>query len=230
MANSTLDKDMMLDLETLGLLPGCTVLSVSAIVFDRYTGETGDSFNEIVSRDSCQTFGLTEEEHTVNWWREQSDAAHAAVFSSGKGKDLNLVLLEFTRWFQRQVQGRKMHVWANSPQFDMCILEHCFRACGMEAPWKYWLLRDVRTIKDVSRSKARIDNAPEFERFKHIGLYDCKAQIVMVSCFFKERNKRWPWIPSDTGYRALWIDGIPIAILLIVILFVYCFEFFLEFF
>jgi len=50
---------VMLDIETLGVSPGCVILSLSAVEFDINTGELGESFNMGIDIKSCVDAGLT---------------------------------------------------------------------------------------------------------------------------------------------------------------------------
>ncbi len=182
-------RDIMLDLETLGLSPGCAVLSLSAIVFDRFTGECGPDFNEVISRASCRDCGLREEKETVDWWTQQSEEARQASFDAVDCKPLKKVLKAFSQWFL--AQGSKRRVWACGPQFDCTILEHCYEACGLKAPWDYYSLRDVRTIRDLIECRfgglCPVRLHADSRLTPHVSIDDCRRQIEDVSHFFKHR-------------------------------------------
>ena len=72
-------RHVMLDLETLGKLPGCAILSIGAVYFELETGRLGDEFYLNVDPASCTRAGLTIDGETLGWWMQQEAAAWAAV-------------------------------------------------------------------------------------------------------------------------------------------------------
>lgn len=58
--------------------------------------------------------------------------------------------------------------------FDITILENWFRACNTPIPWKFWNVRDVRTIVDWFNIDTR---SYEREGVHHNALDDCLHQI-----------------------------------------------------
>jgi exodeoxyribonuclease VIII len=64
-------------------------------------------------------------------------------------------------------------VWANGPTFDMNILEHAYKSLGMALPWKYYTVRDARTVYSLCPS---LDKYPA----SHHALEDCRRQIDLL--------------------------------------------------
>ena len=96
-----------------------------------------------VDLEPCQDYGLDMDAATLEWWLNQSADARA-VLHGGEPRDD--VLREFTLWYREQNADQ---LWANSPIFDVAILdEGCARA-GVTAPWSFWELRDFRTLSAV---------------------------------------------------------------------------------
>jgi DNA polymerase III epsilon subunit-like protein len=131
----------MLDIETLGLEPGCVILSIGAVAFD--IDGLGETFHRSINLESCADAGLEIDAETLEWWLDQDDAVRGVLTG---GEDLTAVLSEFTDWF---LDLDADEVWANSPTFDCRVLEHAYGAVGLDAPWQFYQERDFRTLKKL---------------------------------------------------------------------------------
>ena len=78
-----MNTDIMIDLETLDVLPTATILTIGAVKFDPF----GDDINEKkaekfyvrVDVDSCDALGGTVSQSTLEWWAQQEKAAQDAL-------------------------------------------------------------------------------------------------------------------------------------------------------
>lgn len=148
----------MIDIETLGKKPGAAVLSIGAVMFG--AAGLGETFYAPVLLQSCIDVGLTIDPETVAWWMKQSDEARAAAFVADAAP-LKVVLMCFTEWFVAQ---KARYPWCHGATFDVPILDAAYEACGLQAPWKFYDVRDTRTLYDlagvkVDRSKGTHHNA-----------------------------------------------------------------------
>lgn len=157
--------DVMIDTETLGTTPGSAILSIGAVMFG--PAGLGEEFYAPISLASCTAAGLTIDPSTVAWWMKQSDAARAAAFRDD-AEPLPAVLEQFTDWFNLVEAERP---WAQGATFDPPLLEAAYRACGMTPPWKFWNVRDTRTLYDLADVK--VDRA---RGTHHNALDDARAQ------------------------------------------------------
>jgi len=171
---------VMLDIETLGVSPGCVILSLSAVEFDINTGELGESFNMGIDIKSCVDAGLTIDPSTMKWWMEQSEQARRASFYAGNS--LEFVLGEFVN-FMNSVGPAC--VWGNGVRFDVGILEGAYKALNRKMPIEPRMERDVRTL--VSFRPDVKKNMP-FEGEPHVPLDDCKHQIKYCCAIWKDIN------------------------------------------
>lgn len=137
----------MIDLETMGKKPGCPIISIGVVLFDpRYNHISKRTFyRELDWQDQTQSYGLEICPETVEWWSKQSKETKAA--HNGLD-DLEEVLIELAEWLPKDVK-----VWGNGATFDITILEHCYDKLGVEIPWKFWNIRDCRTVLDMYESK-----------------------------------------------------------------------------
>ncbi len=185
----------MVDLETLGQRFDAPIITVGAVFFDPATGELGPEFYRAVDLDSAIRFGRVSGE-TLKWWFKQSDAArHAAV--DGK-EPLDKVLKDFADWY-RGVNS-KAPIWGNGPTFDITILEDAYwRVFDKEAPWKFWNVRDCRTILELGQAIGY--KKPDLKGVAHNALDDARHQAQWVCEIHKlitDRAKKVEFVNTVT--------------------------------
>ena len=140
-------KDLMIDLETAGTAANAPVISIGAVYFDRATGELGDKFDGRIDVADALRYGKMSGD-TFKWWLMQSQAARDELVS-GK-HTAEFVLGKFDQFYCKPKSAR---VWGNGASFDVTILDVAFpRILNKQPPWKFWDVRDCRTIKDLANS------------------------------------------------------------------------------
>jgi hypothetical protein len=208
-------KRCMVDLETLGKLPGCVILSIGAVMFDEVTGRLGDSFYIVVNTTSCVDAGLVTDPDTMEWWRKQDFAARAVLNQADiGGKTLVRALNEFDQWLDDQSYGEwlygeglhtakydtwkethNLEVWGNGADFDNAILHVAYKAAGKEPSWKFWNNRCYRTLKNLfPRHKL------ERVGVHHNALDDAKTQACHAIQLLRMAN------PPKVAVRVTWAD------------------------
>lgn len=141
--------DIMIDIETLGLRPGCVVLSIGACEFDRMTGEIGETFYRVLKREPQKSRGLIVDPETKRWWAQQSCEARKELFDvSGPARSNVGPALCALRAFCRDKP-----VWGNGATFDISILEHLAHAFELGDLFDFRNHRDVRTVVDLGRMR-----------------------------------------------------------------------------
>lgn len=140
-------QDIMVDLETLGTLPGSVILSIGAVAFDEFA--VGDqpehSFYNAIKRSSCEELGLTVDPGTLAWWEKQ-DAQARRVLNDPNAVDLKMALTFFNQWLSNF--SGNIRVWGNGANFDNPLLACAWRAAGLEPNYKFWNERCYRTVKN----------------------------------------------------------------------------------
>lgn len=176
-------KDVMFDLETLGVTPSAVILSVGAVKFDLDTGEIDDAgFYASISIDDQLSHDRKIDESTLIWWLGQSKEAQA-VFHEPK-QLLADVLDSLTEWLGHN----KRCVWSNGADFDLPMLAHAYTSLGMTVPWQFWNSRCVRTYKNLPSADTLPKQVPGI---KHNALHDALAQVRTVQAIQKMlRNGR----------------------------------------
>lgn len=176
--------EIMLDLETLGVIPNSVILVIGAIKFNSTDDicplENMNTFYRLVDIDSSKKIGATIDKNTIQWWKTQPADVQYEAFDNPNRVNIRTALSELTNWV-----GNCDKVWANSPDFDCVILAENYRMCGMNIPWKYWMTRDTRTLFDIMRVK--VDDLPN--NSKHHALHDCYRQLVGVQKAFRRIPK-----------------------------------------
>lgn len=170
---------VMIDLETFDTRPTAAIRSIGAVFFDPDTGEQGSTFHMGVTEATAFERG-TVSHATIAWWRQQDKAAQDA-FDTLLFADLDYALVEFKNFLDFARNGREVIVWGNGATFDISILDHAYRH---KAPWKFWNVRDVRTICHLADKKLSKESFP-FEGVKHSALDDARHQAKYVSAMWQ---------------------------------------------
>lgn len=140
--------DVMIDLETLDVLPTATILTIGAVKFDPFGDEASDpkmeKFYVKVDVDSCDKIGATVSTSTLDWWSKQSAAAQADAFDPEGRIDIHDAMTQLYKF----CWGGK-RVWSHGVGFDLIILENYFRKIEKAIPWSFWEMRDTRTLFDI---------------------------------------------------------------------------------
>lgn len=146
--------DVMIDLETLDVLPTATILTLGAVKFD----PMGDDVNEPTMQklyikidiDSCDKLGMTVSPSTLEWWSSQSKEAQDAAFDPNDRISIEEALTQLYHF----CWGAK-RVWSHGVGFDLIILENYFRKIEKAVPWQFWEMRDTRTLFDLGINPER---------------------------------------------------------------------------
>ena len=171
--------DIMIDLETLDVLPTSTVLTIGAVKFNPLGDELNtpemEKFYVKVDIDSCDKFGCTVSNDTLEWWSKQSMEAQAEAFSP----DDRIPIKDAMDQLYKFCWGAK-RVWSHGAGFDVIICENLFRKSNKAIPWSFWQVRDTRTLYDLGIDA---DRPPVL---KHHALEDAWNQAVGVQNVLKK--------------------------------------------
>jgi hypothetical protein len=170
--------DIMIDLETLDVLPTATVLTIGAVKFDPFGDDVNtpacEKFYVKVDIDSCDKLGCTVSQSTLDWWSQQEQAAQDEAFSPEGRIDI----VDAMNQLYKFCWGAK-RVWSHGASFDTVICEHLFRKIGKAVPWSFWEVRCTRTLFDIGINPHR----PPV--LKHHALEDAWNQAVGVQNVFR---------------------------------------------
>ena len=167
-------KQVMVDLETMGRLPGCAIIAIGAVKFDMSGIDSGQPFYRNVNLKSCMDWGLTIDPDTLMWWLQQSADAREALFRNQL--PLKECLEDFADWM-----GGDLPVWGCGAAFDNPILSVAFDKTNVKRPWTYRNDRCYRTMREI---------CPDIE-VERVGTYhnaldDAKTQALHLIRILKE--------------------------------------------
>lgn len=172
-------RDLMIDIETMGVTPKSPILSIGAVEFDRLTGDFGREFEVVINFEKAIDDGELDGS-TVAWWLKQSDEARNALFADEGYYSTEDVLTELS-YFVDQSQ----YVWGNGATFDISILEEAMRKHGVDIPWKFYNIRDVRTVVDLANPICPRKPFEDAREGAHTALGDAKHQATYTSAMIQ---------------------------------------------
>jgi hypothetical protein len=172
-----MNTDIMIDLETLDVLPSATILTIGAVKFDPFGDDINDKKCEKlylkVDLDSCDALGCTVSQATLEWWGNQSQEAQDEAFDPNG----RIPITDAMNQLYKFCWGAK-RIWSHGSGFDIIICEHIFRKLEKAIPWSFWEARDTRTLFDIGINP----NRPPV--LKHHALEDAWNQAVGVQNVF----------------------------------------------
>lgn len=164
---------VMVDLETLGIKPGCVIASIGACVFG--PNGIGETFYVVI--DIAKSHGDLDVS-TVKWWLNQSDGARQ-IFSDEMGAAAPEQALCAFRDFWMSVGGK--YFWCHGASFDAPILGHAFEEAHrmysgcLKTPWSHKNIRDTRTLYHLAGTDP---NQQLAFGIAHTALDDAKWQAI----------------------------------------------------
>ena len=165
----------MIDLETMGVVPGCAIVSIGVVIFDpRINVVTNKTFYRELDWQNQDRF--IDPDTMTKFWDKQPEDIREALYGLD---DLEEILVELGEFLPKDCK-----VWGNGATFDISILENAYLQHNMETPWKFWNVRDCRTIKDMYES-ARGGFDKKVGKGAHNALHDAIFQAQYVCEMWK---------------------------------------------
>lgn len=177
---ATMD-NVMIDLETLGTQANTYIVTLAAVAFMPSVGKVAYEFYEKIDVDSYpKTGAFSFDFQTLAWWMNQSVAARNEAFSGTPRKNIEVVLRNLAKWIRELTPNPDgVKVWSQGAGFDIPVLEYTMRYFNIEVPWKFWNVRDTRTLYDVAGiSYSKV--VPPAGAVAHNALADCLKQVEAV--------------------------------------------------
>lgn len=168
-------KDVMIDIETLGTRATSQIVQIGACYFDRKTGAIGPTFSENIASGHPL---FTTDQHTLDWWQEQSQEARDAVFVNGK--EFSFVIQRLAAFLQDAE-----FMWSHAT-FDIPILMNAFDVFKVKMPVPFRGMRDIRTLMDLADHKSEKVR----EGIHHNAVDDCKFQVAYCVEALNKLNAR----------------------------------------
>ena len=166
---------LMIDLEGLATGPDTTILTIAAQTFDPFgSGHYDRHYYARVTLESQENRSI--DDGTIAWWATQPAHAREEAFGEQNRIPLDQALDELGKliWHSKMI-------WSQGPTYDCNILEHAYKSYSKPLPWKYYMVRDSRTVFSLW---------PELPipPTSHHALEDCRRQIGMLQNTLKYLN------------------------------------------
>lgn len=177
--------ELMVDIETLGCIPGSVILSIGAVKFEvddegtSWSPVPDGTFHRHITISSCLKAGLTVDQSTILFWLDQSKAVQEDMVKGLRtdSSSLIIVLNDFFNWIPPSKEYSS--VWSHS-SFDMSMLDVAFSKVGLCSPWNRKRTLDLRTIEaEAVRLGIEPFKYSSLERL-HNALKDCFTQIQIL--------------------------------------------------
>lgn len=138
-------RNLMIALGTIGVKPGCTILSIGAVPFDLASGETGSPFFTTISEGSNLMYGLLPEDETIDWWKTQPEEVKSLNFRGEHS--LPHALRLFNKFITETFGDSPVYAWSNHVnRCGLGILDSAYRATQVSYPFDPFSERDSRTL------------------------------------------------------------------------------------
>jgi hypothetical protein len=172
----------MLDLETLGTVPGAVILSVGAVVFDPLSGTLGDEFYTVVSKADAKENFMSVDADTVKWWNDQSEEARAVIRMAEHpdAPTIAEVCQSLNYWMRALNVGSRIRLYGNGADFDNPLLRVMYACAKVEPYAKGYGGRCYRTLKNLDELMGADFAFHKLERTgtHHNALDDAKSQAT----------------------------------------------------
>jgi len=139
--------DFAIDLETLGRVSGCPIVSIGCVSFERDAEGTNEELYLELNLGEQFNEGYKVDANTLAWWMQQENRDVFLVPDS-KRKSLEDALLEL-RQFVTIWGDDGSCVWAIGSDFDIAMLRWMYSEWDINWPFHYQAARDVRTLCDA---------------------------------------------------------------------------------
>lgn len=176
------ERHVMVDIETLGTGPNAFITSIGAVEF--FPGSCQPRETRFYRFDPwTDQRGATVDGKTVEWRQKQCEESKVDLRKPvSEYAVLDVALIGLKTFIGEST------VWANSPEFDLTILNSAARRLGLDPVSQFWKHRDVRTAKMalemVTGEEIKYENT-------HHPLDDCRNQIhYVVEPFLEVLNER----------------------------------------
>lgn len=175
-ADDLKNHEAMVDLETLATTPDAHILTIGLVAMHDM-----DNTLYIHVKRNPSTAGnhiRRVDPDTESWWFKQSPEAQHEAFDQTNAVELDVALDQITEWFQADNMKK---IWSHGATFDVTMLDDAYRQCDKLPPWRFWDVRDTRTVIDMAQRAVGRKLEPTREGTHHNALDDAVHQAVWIN-------------------------------------------------
>jgi len=177
-------RDLMQDVETLGVRSGSVLPALGAAFFDAETGEIGATFYREINIASSLALGATTDASTLDWWKKQKPEAQALIFNTlSGGVSLTCALADYREFIAAHCPLKSVRIWGNGADFDQALVAAAYHQVGQQPPWTPWNSRCFRTLKNLYPG-----HEPTREGVHHNALADALHQAKWAVAILRNRR------------------------------------------
>lgn len=132
-------RHILIDIEAIGLRPGCAITELGAVEFFPERRTIGKTFEAMVEPQRPFTADLA----TLEWHRDKGTWPRPFAECADL-HPIGSALLAFCQWADGI--GEVEAFWSWGATYDFPILTAAFDYSGVGEPWKYWQQRCARTV------------------------------------------------------------------------------------
>jgi hypothetical protein len=165
---------LMIDIEGLGTGPDAAILTIAAQSFDPFgTGHYDRYYYARITLESQENRRIQDD--TLAWWATQP-LAQAEAFAEDNRVPLDRALDDLYK-----LAWQHDYIWAQGPTYDINILEHAYKSYNKTQPWKFYRIRDSRTVLSLWPERPVPPTS-------HHALEDTRKQISILQQTLKHLN------------------------------------------
>lgn len=169
--------NLSLDIESVGLRPGSGVWQIGCIAIENPELKFYGTLHPTAASSPPFTF----DEITIQWQREKNTANWQAAYDLNNYVYARHLLLDFAEGYRNLAANYDIYLWTKGPHFDIALLDEAYRRLGLNAPWKYHSIRDMRTLQHLFPNV----QVPKPDGL-HDALVDAKYQGEVIKACFEE--------------------------------------------
>lgn len=167
---------IMIDLETLGISPLASIVSVGAVVFDPASDGILDNFYARIDLTSCIELGMVPDQSTLSWWLSQPEKTRQEALCATPRAHIGTALNTLHVWCSRIAPEA---VWAYGVTFDIALLNMAYHKLHRDPPWPYGAIKDARTLYHLTEQLSGVKVKQQIDD-PHNALSDAVAQALAV--------------------------------------------------
>ncbi len=192
--------DVMIDIETASASYNACILSIGLVKFnlfelmsDNINLESKEELEILIHLDSCIEAGMEVSEDTMEWWKRQNQEVYNHVFN-GEPRYSLTEGLKIMNEFLKDVNGKERRYWSQG-SFDYINLENALKKVNMESMWKFYEVRDSRTVINMIKDMQpwEIREMPKKPKDAHSSVVDCNHQIECIVYVYKKMKILINW-------------------------------------
>jgi hypothetical protein len=182
--------DVMIDIETTSTKNNACILSIGVVAFNLFSTLDENNINSLellIDKKSCDDIHLHTCENTMKWWSIQKPEVRKRAFEDGPRLTIKDALVQLSE-FCKKIKCKRY--WSQGINFDYIVLENAYTQLNLSPVWKFWQLRDSRTIQHM------LTDIPSKPEDAHDAISDCKHQIKVIQYVY---NKLMPEQMSNSN-------------------------------